>query len=711
MSYVPRHARTPVYKKVLRSASASVAVTAAFISTQPATAVEAASDAAATSTSAESVDTATGTTDAASTESTESTASAESAESTASTESTESTEFGDEPADDVADAAVTDAASVLDSFDFAKLFTSVLSPLIAAAGNDAQDAEVHEVVAGESIEIDTTKDVDPKLMDRYQVDGIEVDNADDLAARGIHVSVTDDFTLTVDTDADATVGEADIDFHFVGKGVPDDMDSFHATVRVTAAESESTADQPDATNPGSESAAPKPGATPGSESESTAFQLAYPEIRVDQMKSATADPETTLNGSASDLPEGTRFSLVATANGKPLASADGATSYPWLNINSRTGVIEAAPAFDTTPGTYTAVVTADLPDSTQVTAPVTITVNGVKDADKYTLSYSHGHLNPKATEDSEMNLMVKESRALPEGTTFTLDKDEPYLSIDENGRITLHANAGVTPNRYLAKVTVTYPDGSRDVVNARYDVSDVATQAEATTIVGKATDPSGALHMKRRTEAVLPALAAVAGQTIPKGTTFAPEAGVPDWAKIDKETGAITLTPSLNVHPGDYVLDTLVTYPDGSAERVTRYVHVDSGYSTGKWFQYKRKDGLGKKVGRALDKALGTELNKGETTQQPTGNQPDADDSIGLIGTAVKPSGPTAGGPGNTGTTGGGSANAPSQAAATGTATTPSKRLATTGTDTELYLTAGAAASSFALAAAGAFALRRRRDA
>ena len=693
MSYVPRHARTPVYKKVLRSASASVAVTAAFISTQPATAVEAASDAAATSTAAEeSVDTATGTTDAAST-----------------TESIESTEFGDEPADDVADAAVTDAASVLDSFDFAKLFTSVLSPLIAAAGNDAQDAEVHEVVAGESIEIDTTKDVDPELMERYQVAGIEVDNADDLAARGIHVSVTDDFTLTVDTDTDATVGEDDIDFHFVGKGVPDDMDSFHATVRVTAAESDTT-DQPDATNPGSESAAPKPGATPGSESESTAFQLAYPEIRVDQMKSATATPETTVAGSAADLPEGTRFSLVATANGKPLASADGsATSYPWLSINSRTGVIEAAPEFDTTPGTYTAVVTAALPDNTQVTAPVTVTVNGVKDADKYTLSYSRGHLNPKATEDSEMNLMVEESRALPEGTTFALDKDEPYVSIDENGRITLHARAGAKPGRYLAKVKVTYPDGSRDVVNARYDVSDVATQAEATTIVGKATDPSGALHMKRRTEAVLPALVAVAGQTIPKGTTFAPEAGVPDWAKIDKETGAITLTPSLNVHPGDYVLDTLVTYPDGSAERVTRYVHVDSGYSTGKWFQYKRKDGLGKKVGRALDKALGTELDKGEATQQPTGNQPDTDDSIGLIGTAVKPSGPTAGGPGNTGTTGGGSANAPSQAAATGTATTPNKRLATTGTDTELYLTAGAAASSFALAAAGAFALRRRR--
>lgn len=701
MSYVPRHARTPVYKKVLRSASASVAVTAAFISTQPATAVEAASDAAATSTSAESVETESAATDVADT----------AAESGAPAEEYESTEFGDEPADDVADPTVTDAASVLDSFDFAKLFTSVLSPLIAAAGNDAQDAEVHEVIAGKSIEIDTTKDVDPKLMDRYQVDGIEVDNADDLAARGIHVSVTDDFTLTVDTDTDATVGEADIDFHFVGKGVPDDMDSFHATVRVTAAESDTT-DQPNAATPGGENAAPKPGTTPGSESEDTASQLTYPEIRVDQMKSATADPETTVAGSAADLPEGTRFSLVATANGKPLTSADGsATSYPWLSINSRTGVIEAAPEFDTTAGTYTAVVTATLPDSTKVVAPVTVTVNGVKDADKYTLSYSRGHLNPKATEDSEMNLMVEESRALPEGTTFALDKDEPYVSIDENGRITLHANAGATPNRYLAKVIVTYPDGSRDVVNARYDVSDVATQAESTTIVGKATDPSGALHMKRRTEAVLPALVAVAGQTIPKGTTFAPEAGVPDWAKIDKETGAITLTPSLNVHPGDYVLDTLVTYPDGSAERVTRYVHVDSGYSTGKWFQYKRKDGLGKKVGRALDKALGTELDKGEATQHPTGNQTEADDSIGLIGTAVKPSGPTAGGPGNTGTaTGGGSANAPSQAAATGTASKPgTKRLATTGTDTELYLTAGAAASSFALAAAGAFALRRRR--
>lgn len=244
-----------------------------------------------------------------------------------------------------------------------------------------------------------------------------------------------------------------------------------------------------------------------------------------------------------------------------------------------------------------------------------------------------------------------------------------------------------------------YPDGSADVVNAVYLVSNKSLIADTITLTGKATTEADALRMKRRTQATLPALAAVAGQTIPQGTKFAGTPHNPDWAKVNESTGEMTLTPSLNDHPGTYTLDTLVTYPDGSQRRVTRYVVVESGYSTGEWFKYKRKDGLGKKVGRAIDKALGTELNHGD--QQAPANQTE---EVSLIGTAVKPSQPVAG-PGTA------SSMAPTQAAASATAGTATTQLATTGTDTDMYAAAGLAASGFAFAAAGAFALRRRREA
>ena len=248
-------------------------------------------------------------------------------------------------------------------------------------------------------------------------------------------------------------------------------------------------------------------------------------------------------------------------------------------------------------------------------------------------------------------------------------------------------------------------------MNANYRINDKDNQAETITISDAHTTTDDALRMKRRTTAVLPALAAVAGQTLPEGTKFATTGAFPKWAELNEKTGEIELNPSLNDHPGDYALDTLVTYPDGSQERVTRYVHVESGYSTGEWFQYKRKDGLGKKVGRAIDKALGTELDHGDSEDPQATGAAAPDDDFGLIGTAVKPSEAAATGTASGAT--GRSANAPRQAAATGTAgsSTRTERLATTGTDTELYAAAGAVASSFALAAAGAFALRRRRNA
>lgn len=734
MSYVPRHARTPVYKKVLRTASASVAVTAAFVSSQPAFAADAAESTAASTSTTAADSTAADTT------------AADSAPAPADTPAADTT-GADTPADSADD---TYAPEVDNNAALGDEIANFLSTIMRAVGslannaestpdNSAESTERITLKPGETRTLDVTDKVDRSELEAHKVTGIELDNAEELASKGVTARVTDDYTVEIVADKDATAGEHDLDLHFTGDGAADEMkltlglevedaaaDTAQPGADTTPADKEdSAADQPGAgtaVQPGdttrgedNEAAAGDTGTTPEGDTEtsgkaSDSYDVSYPAAETHQLGTTSIAPKFATSASAVKTPQGTKFSLALTRDGKPLATAGGATTPQWLTINPTTGSITVDPEYNTTPGEYTGVVTVTYADGSVDTAPVVFTIASSKDADKYTPQYEAiGHLNPKATEDSEMNLTVEESRPLPQGTTFALTQDEPGVSVDENGRVILHARDNAKPGRYLVKVKVTYPDGTSDVVSAQYRINDKDTQAETIDISDAHTTPDDAVRMKRRTTAVLPALVAVAGQTLPEGTTFAPGGAFPKWAELNEKTGEIELNPSLNDHPGDYAVDTLVTYPDGSQERVTRYVHVESGYSTGEWFQYKRKDGLGKKVGRAIDKALGTELDHGETTDPQAANAAEPDDDFALIGTAVKPSEAAATGtaPGATGR----SANAPRQAAATGTAgtSTRTERLATTGTDTEMYLAAGAAASSFALAAAGAFALRRRR--
>ncbi len=686
MSYVPRHARTPVYKKVLRTASASVAVTAAFISSQPAFAV--------TETNDKEVTTNADTTAADSGTSAADSAAADGAADNAGDTGTADVATADTPSEK--DTATADEGEDIPTL--AGIAPSLLGALAASGESVIDSPEVTKVVAGESVTIDTENTADSQLVAQGKVDGIRVSNAEELETHGIHVS-TDGFKLVVDTDDNAPAGKHNIIFHHVGPIITEGNEGeFVSTIGIIPPE-EGTDDKPE-------------GDTETAGKDSEAYEVTYPSATTHQLGTTSISPKFATSASPVKTPQGTKFDLTLTRDGKPLATAGGETTPQWLSIDSTTGAITVHPEYNTAPGEYTGEVTVTYPDGSVDKAPVSFTITASKDADKYTPKYGLGHLNPAATQDSEMNLTVEESRPLPEGTTFALVKDEPGVSVDKNGRVTLHARDNAKPGRYLAKVKVTYPDGTSDVVSANYRIDDKDTQAETTDISDAHTTKDDALRMKRRTTAVLPALAAVAGQTLPEGTKFAPGTAFPKWATLSEDTGEIKLNPTLNDHPGDYAIDTIVVYPDGSRERVTRYVHVESGYSTGEWFQYKRKDGLGKKVGRAIDKALGTELDHSDSEDPQTASATSTDDdNFGLIGTAVKPSEAAATGTAPDAT--GRSANAPRQAAATGTAgtTTRTERLATTGTDTDLYVTAGAVASSFALAAAGAFALRRRREA
>ena len=185
MSYVPRHARTPVYKKVLRTASASVAVTAAFVSSQPAFAADAAE-----STTASTSTTAADTT-AADTAATPADTPADTAASDSASE--------DKPADDTSDTFAPEVdnnaafgAGVADFFStILRAFGSIAEGAVSTPDKPADSAERITVQPGETRTIDVTDKVDRSDLESHKVDGIELDNAAELANLGVHAKVLD----------------------------------------------------------------------------------------------------------------------------------------------------------------------------------------------------------------------------------------------------------------------------------------------------------------------------------------------------------------------------------------------------------------------------------------------------------------------------------------------------------------------------------------
>ena len=194
----------------------------------------------------------------------------------------------------------------------------------------------------------------------------------------------------------------------------------------------------------------------------------------------------------------------------------------------------------TTPGNHDATVVVTYPDNKTSEIPVTITV-GKSDADKYTPEGQNIPTIIGTIPDPEEG--IKNKTDMPEGTKYTW-KDTPDVT---------------TPGSHDATIVVTYPDGSKDEVPVKVDVTDntpstpVVTPTDAdrytpegqdvTTVVG--TVPEASEGIKNRDD-------------MPEGTKYT-------W----KDTPDVTT-------PGNHDATIVVTYPDGSQDEVSTKIIVIS---------------------------------------------------------------------------------------------------------------------------------------
>lgn len=152
-----------------------------------------------------------------------------------------------------------------------------------------------------------------------------------------------------------------------------------------------------------------------------------------------------------------------------------------------------------------------------------------------------------------------ETVAMPEGTTFAVDSSSSaaaagWSTLDPaTGEITYSPDAAQAAGDYYIPVTVTYPDGTSEVVNAQVTVSNEADEYTATG--GELTKPYGE--------------ATTADDVISKVTT--------DYPTTDDQPTIAVADPSTlpdGKTAGTYEVPVTVTYPDGTTDKTTVTVTV-----------------------------------------------------------------------------------------------------------------------------------------
>ncbi|MDE1559283.1 Rib/alpha-like domain-containing protein [Actinotignum schaalii] len=171
-------------------------------------------------------------------------------------------------------------------------------------------------------------------------------------------------------------------------------------------------------------------------------------------------------------------------------------------------------------------------------------------------------------------------RELPSGTRFEITaegkRDYSWATMKSDGSIDLKPGFDVTPKDYSIPVDVTYPDGSMEKITAPVEVTKpdkfsdfyrpaykpVTVKAGETGKVEPPKDPT---------------------RSLPQGTKFYKEpASTIPWAKVDKNTGEITLTPDRTTNPNDYSVPVKVVYPDNTTSVIVAPVKVlESGLVPG----------------------------------------------------------------------------------------------------------------------------------
>ncbi|WP_172923404.1 YPDG domain-containing protein [Streptococcus sp. 812] len=176
-------------------------------------------------------------------------------------------------------------------------------------------------------------------------------------------------------------------------------------------------------------------------------------------------------GASVDIP-------LTEANGKTIPSGTTYTSLtPGVVTVDEKGKVTVTIPKDKKPGDeITGKVLVRYPDGSEEEVPVKVTVTN-QDKDDYTPKYEDG--NGKPGTEVKIPLTEENGKKIPTGTTF--ESGTPGITVDKDGKVTVTIPADKNPgDKITGKVTVTYPDGSKEEVPVKVTVTTPAKLTPAT---------------------------------------------------------------------------------------------------------------------------------------------------------------------------------------------------------------------------------------
>ena len=249
-------------------------------------------------------------------------------------------------------------------------------------------------------------------------------------------------------------------------------------------------------------------------------------------------------------------------NGKDLPpTATYVSDQPGVIAVDEKGKVTVTIPADKNPGDkVTGKITVTYPDGSIDEVPVSVTVIN-RDKDNYTPKYEDGTGKPGAR--VEIPLKEENGKDLPPTATYVSDQPG-VIAVDDKGKVTVTIPADKNPgDKVTGKVTVTYPDGSKEDV----PVSVTVINRDKDNYTPKYEDGTG-----KPGESVDLPLKEENGKDLPPTATYVSDQ--PGIIAVD-DKGKVTVTIPADKNPGDKVTGKVtVTYPDGSIDEVPVSVTV-----------------------------------------------------------------------------------------------------------------------------------------
>ena len=271
---------------------------------------------------------------------------------------------------------------------------------------------------------------------------------------------------------------------------------------------------------------------------------------------------------------------VSEVNGKKIPARTTYTSGTpgIITVDKTTGKVTVRIPTEKNPGDIvTGNITVTYPDNSTDNVEVSVTVLN-RDKDDYTPKYDDGRGKPGAS--VEIPVSEANGKTIPANSTYVSDQPG-VIKVDAKGKVTVTIPREKNPgDKITGKVTVTYPDGSKEDVPV------------SVTVLNRDKDdytPKYEGRGKPRARVEIP-VSEENGKIIPAGTTYT--SLTPEVVTVDDQ-GKVTVTIPANKKPGEEITGkVLVRYPDESSEEAPVIVTVvdrDKGDYTPKY-----DDGTGK---------------------------------------------------------------------------------------------------------------------